>query len=129
MKTSYLMGVKIDEKFGKWAPVLMSMLTEMAYKKCGLVKDCNIVMGSSDQYREGQDYLTEFCKEKIKLVKGGKIKKTELWEVFKQWYIINYGRGLPKARELTDFMDKRFGKYVNKWSNVMINYDDDEEED
>jgi len=125
----YKIDLKIDEKFGKWAPVLASMLVDMTYEKHGIVKDCSIVMGSSDQYREGQDYLTEFCKEKIKQVPGGKIKKTELWEVFKQWYIINYGRGLPKARELNEFMDKRFGKYVNKWSNVMINYDDDDDEE
>ena len=26
-------------------------------------------------------------------------------------------------------MDKRFGKYVNKWNNVVINYDDEDEDD
>ena len=125
----YIIDKKIDEKFSQWAPVLASILVNMAYKMGGVVKDSSIVMGSSDQYREGQDYLTEFIKEKIKKVQGGKIKKTELWEVFKQWYIINYGRGLPKAREINDFMDKRFGKYVNRWNNIMINYDDDDEEE
>ena len=120
---------KIDEKFAKWAPVLASILVDITYKLLGVVKDSAIVMGSSDQYREGQDYLAEFCKEKIKKVQGGKIKKTELWEVFKQWYIINYGRNLPKAREIYEFIDKRYGKYVNKWSNICINYDDDEDED
>ena len=125
----YTIDKKIDEKFGKWAPILASILVDMSYKIGGVVKDSAVVMGSSDQYREGQDYLTEFVKEKVKKVQGSKIKKTELWEVFKQWYIINYGRGLPKARELTDFMDKRYGKYVNKWNNVMINYDDDDDED
>jgi len=120
---------KIDEKFTKWAPVLAAILVDMTYKQQGVVKDSAIVMGSSDQYREGQDYLTEFCKEKIKSVQGGKIKKSELWEVFKQWYIINYGRGLPKAREVNEFIDKRYGKYVGKWSNISINYDDDEDDD
>lgn len=120
---------KIDEKFEKWAPVLASILVEKAFKLNGFVKDCNIVMASSDQYREGQDYLAEFVKEKVKKVQGGKIKKTELWEVFKQWYMINYGKGLPKAREVNEFMDKRFGKYVGKWNNVTINYDDEDEDD
>ena len=101
----------------------------MTYKKLGVVNDCQIVLGSSDQYREGQDYLTEFCKEKIKKIQGRRVKKSELWEVFKQWYIINYGRGLPKARELNEFMDKRYGKYNGKWGNICINYDDDEEDD
>ena len=125
----YVMDKKIDEKFNKWAPVLASMLVDMTYKHQGVVKDSSIVMGSSDQYREGQDYLTEFVKEKIKICPGGKIKKSEIWEIFRQWYIINYGRGLPKARELTEFMDKKYGKYVSKWSNIAINYDDDDEEE
>jgi len=125
----YVMDKKIDEKFNKWGPVLASMLVDMTYKHQGVVKDSKIVMGSSDQYREGQDYLTEFVKEKIKVSKGDKVKKTEVWEVFKQWYIINYGRGLPKARELTEFMDKRYGKYQGKWSNIKIILDDDDESD
>jgi P4 family phage/plasmid primase-like protien len=125
----YDIDKRIDEKFAKWAPILASILVNMTYKKLGVVKDCQIVLGSSDQYREGQDYLTEFYKEKIKKVQGGRVKKSELWEVFKQWYIINYGRGLPKARELNDFMDKKYGKYNGKWSNICINYDDDEEDD
>jgi P4 family phage/plasmid primase-like protien len=119
----------IDEKFNKWAPVLASMLVNMTYEKLGVVKDCDIVLSSSDQYREGQDYLAEFCKEKIRKVDNGKIKKTELWTEFKQWYIINYGKTLPKAKELNEFMDKRFGKYKGKWSGVAINYDDDDDED
>ena len=125
----YSIDKKIDEKFAKWAPILASILVNMTYNNLGVVRDCQIVLGSSDQYREGQDYLTEFCKEKLRKTQGGKVKKTELWEVFKQWYNINYGKGLPKARELNDFMDKRYGKYNTKWSNICINYDDDEEED
>ena len=117
---------KIDDKFYKWAPVLASMLVNMTYKNLGVVKDSKIVMGSSDQYREGQDYLAEFIKEKIIKIQGKHVKKTELWEVFKPWYIINYGRGLPKARELNEFMNKKYGKYSSKWSNIAINYDDDE---
>jgi P4 family phage/plasmid primase-like protien len=121
----YDIDKRIDEKFEKWAPILMSILVEKVYKNNGIVKDCKIVLSSSDQYREGQDYLTEFTKEKVMKSKGGKIKKTELWETFRQWYTINYGRNLPKARELNDFMDKRYGKYNGKWNNIVINYDDD----
>jgi len=125
----YEIDKKIDEKFAQWAPVLGSMLVNKTFKLKGSVKDCKIVMGSSDMYREGQDYLTEFCKEKIKKVTGGKVKKTELWETFRGWYQINYGRALPKAREVNDFMDKRFGKYSGKWANITINYDDDEDDE
>ena len=101
----------------------------MAYKNKGVVEDCRIVMGSSDNYREGQDYLTEFCKENIKDYPGGGIKKSSLWEHFKTWYVINYGRiGLPKARELTEFMDKKYGRYDKKWNNITIIKDDDDDD-
>jgi hypothetical protein len=55
----------------------------------------------------------------------------ELWEVFKQWYIINYGRGLPKAREINEFIDKRYNKCVGSkyWSNIRINHDEDDDDD
>ena len=125
----YEMDKHIDEKFAAWAPVLASILVNITFETMGAVKDCKIVMASSEQYREGQDYLAEFCKEKIKKVQGGKIKKTELVEVFKQWFTINYGKGVPKARELYEFMDKKFGRYNTKWSNVAINYDDEDDED
>tara|TARA_B100001093_G_scaffold516262_1_gene594638 strand:- start:332 stop:2077 length:1746 start_codon:yes stop_codon:yes gene_type:complete len=122
----YEMDKKIDEKFTVWAPVLASLLVEIAFEKMGAVNDCKLVMASSDQYREGQDYLAEFCKEKIKAQIGGKIKKTELYEVFKQWFSINYGKGLPRAREVNEYIDKKYGK---KWKGISINYDDDDDDD
>lgn len=124
----YPIDKRIDEKFEKWAPVLMSILVDMVYKNNGGVKDCSIVLGSSDQYREGQDYLAEFAKEKIIKSNGGSIKKSELVEEFKKWYTINYGKNIPKARELYDYMDKRYGKYVGKWKNIVVNYDDEAED-
>jgi len=124
----YHIDKRIDEKFEKWAPILMSILVDMVYKNNGIVKDCSIVLGSSDQYREGQDYLAEFAKEKIIKSNGGSIKKSELVEEFKKWYTINYGKNIPKARELYDYMDKRYGKYVGKWKNIVVNYDDEAED-
>ena len=86
----YKIDKNIDQKFDIWAPVLMSMLVDISYKNQGNVSDCKIVMGSSDQYREGQDYLTEFIKDKIKKEIGGKVKITELQEEFKQ-YKLKFG--------------------------------------
>ncbi len=124
----YKIDKNIDQKFDIWAPVLMSMLVEISYKNQGNVSDCKIVMGSSDQYREGQDYLTEFVKDKIKKEIGGKVKITELQEEFKIWYNTNYGRSVPKAKELKEFMESKYGKYKNGWNNIAIIYDDDDDE-
>tara|TARA_B100000902_G_scaffold314934_1_gene305850 strand:- start:50 stop:2884 length:2835 start_codon:yes stop_codon:yes gene_type:complete len=122
----YNVDTKIDEKFMIWAPVLMSMLVNTAFETQGYVKDAKIVLSVSDKYRENQDYLTEFAKDKIIKKRDGKIKKTEILEEFKNWYIMNYGRNnLPNGKEITDYMDKMYGKANRgKWLNVEINYDD-----
>ena len=120
---------KIDEKFAVWAPIFMSMLIEVGFKTKGNVKDTQIVLAKSDKYREGQDYLSEFAKEKIIKKTDSKVKKTELIEEFKNWYSNQYGRAsLPNSREITDFMEKKYGKHVSgKWHNVAIVYDDQED--
>ena len=129
----YQVDRKIDEKFEYWCPVFMSMLINLAFETQGYVKDAKIVLSISDKYRQNQDYLTEFAKEKIIKRADGKIKKTEILEEFKNWFIMHYGRNnLPNGKEITDYMDKNYGKsYRGKWSNVEINYDDesDYEED
>ena len=129
-KHQFKIDKRLENNFDKWAPILLSMLVEMAYKLQGDVTDCKMVLASSNQYREGQDYLAEFAKDKIEKKTGRKIKKIELQESFKQWYNINYGKNIPKIRELHEFMDKRYGAYRRGgWNNVGIIYDDDEEED
>ena len=73
--------------------------------------------------------MAEFAKEKIIRSEGDKIKKTELRNQFKEWYQASYGRGVPNARELNEFMDKRYGKYRSGgWQNVRIIYDDEDDE-
>ena len=106
----------------------MAMLVNRTFENQGDVTDCDIVMAKSMNYREGQDYLAEFLREKIVAKDGCKVKKTELYETFKQWYTMQYGRGVPKGKELYDFMIKRYGKYKAGWHNIKINYDDDSDE-
>ena len=122
----YKIDRNIDEKFNIWAPIFASMLVNIAFKTNGLVNDCKMVLAVSDNYREKQDYLSEFAKEKISRKKNNKIKKTEILEEFKNWYIINYGRNnIPNGREITEYMDKTYGKCNRgKWMNVEIIYDD-----
>lgn len=116
----------LDKKFETWAPVLMSMLVDKAYQLQGIVNDCSVVLSSSDKHREKQDFMAEFTKDKIKIKSDGRIKKTELLETFKQWYNSNYGKNVPKGKEVFEFMDKRFGEYKNGWHNVAIIYDEEE---
>jgi P4 family phage/plasmid primase-like protien len=127
----YLIDKKIDEKFTLWAPVLASMLVNIVYETEGKVNDVKIVTAVSDKYREGQDYLTEFAKEKISRKRDKSIKKTEIMEEFKKWYIMQYGRNnIPNGKEITDYMNKQYGKCnKGKWYNVEINYEDASDDD
>ena len=119
---------KLDSKFAQWAPVLLSILVEKAFEFQGIVKDCGIVMASSDEYRDSQDYLAEFIKENIEKKPGGRIKKMELLEHFTNWYKSNYGRAVPKGREICSFMNKKFGNVKNDgWRNIAIIYDEEDE--
>ena len=127
----YHIDRKIEEKFAEWAPIFMSLLVDIGFKTGGRVNDCKQVMAVSDRYRESQDYLTEFAKEKIQKTTGKTIKKTEILEEFKNWYIMHYGRvSLPNGREITEFMDKTYGKCNRgKWHNVEIMYEDIDDDD
>ena len=127
----YKIDKKLTEKFKIWAPIFASMLVELAFEKQGKVKDVKAVLSTSDKYRQDQDYLAEFAKEKIQKQKDGKIKRTEIMEEFKNWYIMNYGRGtLPNGREITEYMDRLYGKCnKGKWYNVIIIYSDEDEEE
>ena len=107
------------------------MLVNIVYETEGIVNDVKIVTSVSDKYREGQDYLTEFAKEKISRKRDKSIKKTEIMEEFKKWYINQYGRNnIPNGKEITDYMNKQYGKCNRgKWYNVEFNYDDASDDD
>jgi len=120
----------IDEKFDVWAPVFMSILVHKAYTNQGLVKDCNTVMLTSDKHRESQDYMSGFVKENIIEKHGSIIKKTNMMESFKLWYVENYGKtSMPKGKEITEFLNRRFGVYKNGWHNIEIKniYEDNDD--
>ena len=87
-----------------------------------------MVMSKSNEYRNGQDYLAEFVSEKIISAPAGKIKKTEVYNEFKEWYTLQHGRNIPKGKELYDYLNKKFGKYKNGWQGVEIVYEVEEED-
>ena len=63
--------------------------------------------------------------------KYGFVNSLDIAQEFKNWYIIHYGRNsMPNGREITDYMDKVYGKCNRgKWLNVEVLYNDDDNDD
>jgi P4 family phage/plasmid primase-like protien len=123
----FLIDKNLDVKIKTWVNVFMSMLVKKAFETDGKVKTCAAVTASSNKYRNTQDYLSEFLRDKIRPAdENTYIKKTEVYEEFKKWYIVQHGKNIPKANELYDYMTKKFGKLMPKgWRKCRILYDDD----
>ena len=123
----FLKDKKLKEKLVKWAPIFASILVDLAFKNQGIVNDCDVVMGASNKYRNGQDHIAAFVNDKVKRETGKKIKKSEINQEFKIWYDgINMGASRivpPKAAEIHDYLDKIFGANKNgTWFNIKIAY-------
>lgn len=121
----YKLDKNLSSKFKRWVPLITAQLVELAFERRAKVDDCDIVMSSTDRYRESQDYLSEFVKEFIVHEEGETLKKMEVYNVFKDWYITNYGRSVPKSKEVCDFMNMRYGHYNGSWKNIKIAYEED----
>ena len=106
------------------------MLVERAFKTNGMVKDCSVVMEKSNEYRQSQDYISEFVSDRIFRDPNGKIKKMELNNEFSIWHSANYGGRCPGPKDLHEYMDKEFGRQKNQcWIGVKICYVNFEDED
>jgi P4 family phage/plasmid primase-like protien len=126
----YMIDKYIDEKFETWAKVFATMLVEIAFKTNGEVKNCDIVMEKSNEYRQSQDYLSEFIKDRIIRDDAGRIKKAELNNEFSMWYMSNYGGKGPSPKDLHEHMNKEFGRQKNQsWMSVRIRYEEDNEQE
>jgi P4 family phage/plasmid primase-like protien len=113
----------IDEKFDSWKEVFASLLVERACKTGGIVKDCNIVMEKSAEYRKSQDYISEFMQERLIRNREGKIQKSELNHEFVLWFSNNYGTKGPSPKDLHEQMDKEYGRPKNGiWYGVGVKY-------
>ena len=123
----FLIDKNLDVKIKLWVNVFMAMLVKKAFETDGRVKTCAAVTASSNKYRNTQDYLSEFLRDKIRPAdEETYIKKTEVYEEFKKWYIVQHGKNIPKGNELYDYMTKKFGKLTSKgWRKCRIMYDDD----
>jgi len=138
MPHQFKIDKRLDEKLEGWAPVFMGMLVQKAYQTGGTVATCEKVRLSSNKYRNSQDYLSEFIRDKIKVCPGindktGKafdVKRDELNQEFKDWYMNNYDKNVPKFQELHEYMDKKFKKVARGgWSGCKVIYPNDEEDE
>ena len=52
-------------------------------------------------------------------------QKRDVNEEFRQWYLANEGKEVPKGKDLYEFLDKRFGKYNRHkgWKGFKIIYE------
>jgi P4 family phage/plasmid primase-like protien len=120
----------IDEKFDQWKEVFASMLVERVFITGGIVKDCEIVLSKSNEYRKSQDYMSEFIHDRIVREKGSYIGKTELNNEFMLWYTSNHGGKGPAPRDLHEFMDREFGKQKESvWVGIKIKYEKPKQRD
>jgi P4 family phage/plasmid primase-like protien len=123
----FMVDLNIETKFQNWKEVFMSMLIEHAYVTNGVVKDCDRVLAASNEYRQKQDFISEFIRDKVARDPHGKIKKTELNNEFQTWYMSAYGRGGPNVKDVHECMDKMYGRQKNQcWTGVKIRYERDE---
>jgi P4 family phage/plasmid primase-like protien len=134
-KYVFLKNKSLKENLPKWAPIFMSMLIKRVCETNGEVNDCLEVISASEKYRQSQDAITGFIRERI--IKVDKnlygVSKTSLNNVFKDWFQMNFGnRKAPKLSELLDGVTKQFGhKHLktNKWYNIQIKEESDEDLD
>jgi len=113
----------ITEKFEKWAPVLAWMLVQRAFTTNGVVADCDMVMSSSNSYRQSQDYVAEFVAACVATDKHGAVLKSALSSRFKEWYRSNCGERIPGPKDVFAHMDRMFGKYNGAWNGIRIKQD------
>jgi P4 family phage/plasmid primase-like protien len=125
----FKLDLTINEKFDEWKQIFAAMLVERVFETGGVVKDCDIVMLASNEYRAGQDVISEFIRDKVVRCENSKIKKTELNNEFLIWHQSTYGTRGPNAKDVHEYMDKQFSKQENGcWKNVRIKYERDEVE-
>ena len=121
----YKIDKDLSKKLKKWRHVFIALLIQIVFKTNGIVKDCDEVLQKSQQYRQEQDYLTQFLDSRIEKAEKGcrPMKKTEVMSEFTDWYKNTYGKGVPKGKEVHAFLEKKLGKYKKGWHGYKLIYD------
>jgi P4 family phage/plasmid primase-like protien len=110
----------LNEKFDSWKYALMALLVEIAFKTNGVVDVPDIVKARSDKYRQGQDHFAAFIAEKIVVDPDSLVMKTPLHRVFKEWFVQQIGKNVPKGKELDECFEKNYGKYDQGFHGIRL---------
>ena len=122
-KYQYKIDKKLDSKFKKWTPVLLSMLVEIAYKTQGRVADVEPVLSSTELYRNDQDIFLEYHNiaiEATDTIQQYGVKNREVCDKFNTWVrSMTDGKNSKTGREFIKYLEKIYGKYPSKtgWTN------------
>jgi P4 family phage/plasmid primase-like protien len=102
----------IEERTAEWKEVFASLLVLKAFQTEGRVKDCDIVLNASNEYRKSQDNVSEFVADCIVADGTATIPKSELTSYFNHWIQENYGNSKagPSLKDVVAFMDKKYKK-------------------
>jgi len=120
---------KLKERFPEWREVFMALLIDIVLRTDGYVQDCSMVTDSTNKYKEREDHIAEFIRDRIVQDPTGKIAKQEVSNEFNMWYQSTYGRGGPPTKEVHEYLDKKFGRFksnIGAWTGVRIKYDRDD---
>jgi P4 family phage/plasmid primase-like protien len=130
VKYAFPKDLRLAEKLETWAPHFASMLVKLAFETQGIVTICDEVKAASNKFRQCQDHIAGFVNEMIRVQPGSYVKKQELSEQFKLWFMTNQGgRKAPKGVELYEYVTKKYGKLKNhRWNNIELIYQTEENE-
>lgn len=126
----YLKDDQLKNKLPHWVQVFTALLIEIVNKTGGKVNDCDKVLEASKAYQEKENFWAQFMNENIaKGTEKDKFKKTDIRNVFNEWYKNNYQTNPPKASDLYEYLDKTIGKQrARAWYGYKIIYDTYESE-
>ena len=116
----YTVDKKINEKFDSWKGIFMWMLVQRAFETNGNVKDCNMVLATSNKYRCSQDHIAEFFKDCVVKEHGQRIVKSKLKAPFENWYNSLYSGRAPKMPDVYAYFTKMMGEYKGGWKGYRL---------
>lgn len=121
----YIKDDQLKNKLPSWVEVFTALLIEIVNKTGGKVNDCEKVLEASKAYQEKENFWAQFINENIeKGTAKDKFKKTDIRNVFVEWYKNNYQATPPKSNDLYEYLDKTIGKQrARAWYGYKIMYD------